>query len=65
MKAAKYKHLRLEDRIAIETYLGYGVNITNIAKRIKKDRTTIAKEIKRSRYHIGNGKEKCPLLDKV
>lgn len=64
MKAAKYKHLRLEDRITIETYLGYGLNITNIAKRIQKDRTTITKEIKRSRYHIGNGKDKCPLLDK-
>ena len=64
MKAAKFKHLRLEDRIAIETYLDYGINITGISKRIQKDRTTLAKEIKRSRYHIGNGKQTCPLLDK-
>lgn len=64
MKAAKHKHLRLEDRIAIEAYLDYGINITGIAKRVQKDRTTLAKEIKRSRYHIGNGKQTCPLLDK-
>lgn len=64
MKAAKFKHLRLEDRIAIETYLSCGVNISNISKRIHKDRTTIAKEIKRSRYHVGSGKQLCLLLNK-
>lgn len=43
MKAAKYKHLRLEDRISIETYLDCGISITGIAKRIQKDRTTLAR----------------------
>ena len=57
MKAIKYKHLRLEDRIAIETYLNYGISVSKIALRIKKDRTTISKEIKRWKYHVGSGKE--------
>lgn len=65
MKAIKYKHLRLEDRIAIETYLNYGISVSKIALRIKKDRTTISKEIKRWKYHIGSGKEMCPKLNKA
>lgn len=62
MKVQKYKHIRLEDRIAIETYLKYGITISNIAKRIGKDRTTVAKEIKLHRFHTGHGKELCQKL---
>ena len=64
MKAIKNKHLRLEDRIAIETYLGCGILVSKIAIRIGKDRTTVSKEIKRWRYHVGIGKEDCPKLAK-
>lgn len=64
MKSVKNKHLRLEDRIAIETFLNYGILISKIALRINKDRTTIAKEIKRARYHIGHGKDQCEKLKK-
>lgn len=64
MKAIKNKHLRLEDRIAIETYLSYGILVSKIAIRIGKDRTTVSKEIKRRRYRVGIGKEDCPKLAK-
>lgn len=64
MKAIKFKHLRLEDRIAIETYLGYGITISKIALRIGKDRTTIAKEVKRWRYRAGQGDGDCEKLSK-
>ncbi len=40
MKAIKNKHLRLEDHIAIETCLGYGISVSKIAIRIGKDRCT-------------------------
>lgn len=65
MKAIKNKHLRLEDRIAIETYLACGMTVTEVARRIGKDRTTVAKEVKKARYHVGHGTKECAKLSKA
>lgn len=43
------KHLRLEDRIIIESGLNANLPLKNIAQTIGKDPTTVAKEVKRSR----------------
>ena len=51
MKNAKInKHLSFEDRCVIEEYLNQGYNFTQIANRLQKDRTTIARDIKKHRY---------------
>ena len=42
-----YTHLSLEDRNIIEEELNQGSNFSEIAKILKKDPTTISKEIKR------------------
>ena len=44
-----YTQLYKEDRNSIEELLKNGYNFTDIAKAIKKDRTTISKEIRRNR----------------
>lgn len=44
---AKYKHLKLSERIEIYTLLSQGKSIRKIAKELKLDPTTIAKEIKK------------------
>ena len=44
---AKYKHLKLSERIEIYTLLSQGKSIRKIAKELKRDPTTIAKEIKK------------------
>ena len=46
----KYNHLIREKRDTIQYMLDKGYNFTQIGKAIEKDRTTIAKEIKRNRY---------------
>jgi IS30 family transposase len=46
---ANYNHLCKEQRILIEYLLNKGNNFIYIAKAVKVDRTTIAKEIKRNR----------------
>ena len=46
----KGKHLRIEDRIIIEYGLDQNYPLKEIAERIKKDPTTISKEIKRNRF---------------
>lgn len=43
-----YTHLSLEDRNIIEEELNQGSNFSEIAKILKKDPTTISKEIKRN-----------------
>lgn len=43
------KHLTEENRYDIELYINEGFSFTKISKIIDKDRTTIAKEIKRNR----------------
>lgn len=51
MKNAKInKHLSFEDRCIIEEYLNHNFNFTQIAKRISKSRSTIARDIKKHRY---------------
>ena len=44
-----YSHLTEENRNDIELYINQGFSFTKISKIINKDRTTIAKEIKRNR----------------
>lgn len=65
MKAKKHKHLTLEMRVAIDHFLSSGASIPDIARRIGKDRTTVAKEIKRARIRMGKGKEPCPKLNRT
>ena len=51
MKNAKMnKHLSFEDRCVIEEYLNHNFNFTQIANRINKYRTTIARDVKKHRY---------------
>jgi len=56
----KNKHLSLEDRITILEELKKGTNLITIANKIKKDPTTISKEIQKHRYskdgsHVKSG----------
>jgi IS30 family transposase len=46
---SKGKHLTQDDRIFIEDSLKYQMSLKDIAKKLKKDPTTISKEIKRNR----------------
>ena len=46
---SSFVHLSEENRNNIETFINQGFSFTKIAKAIDKDRTTIAKEIKRNR----------------
>ena len=47
MNTKRYKHLRLTDRIFIQSSLNQDMSIRKIAKELKKDVTTISKEIKK------------------
>ncbi|MCR2013763.1 IS30 family transposase [Bacillus cereus] len=46
----KGKHLTIEDRLVIEYGLDQNYTLKEIAQRVKKDPTTISKEIKRNRF---------------
>ena len=46
----KGKHLRIEDRLIIEYGLDQNSTLKELAERVKKDPTTISKEIKRNRF---------------
>lgn len=46
----KGKHLKIEDRLVIEYGLDQNYTLKEIAERVKKDPTTISKEIKRNRF---------------
>lgn len=61
-KASKNKHLTMEDRVTIEVLVGTGLSFSAIARRIGKDRTTVAKEVRARRYRVGTGREPCPRL---
>ena len=51
MKNAKMnKHLSFEDRCVIVEYLNNNFNFTQIAQRISKYRTTIARDVKKHRF---------------
>lgn len=45
-----YNQLYKEDRTSIEELIKKGYSFTDISKEIKKDRTTISKEIRRNRF---------------
>jgi transposase, IS30 family len=47
LNSTKFKHLTLDDRIEIQMCLDRGVSFKAIAARVKKDQTTISKEVKR------------------
>lgn len=53
-KLYKGKHLKIEDRLIIEYGLDQNYTLKEIAERIKKDPTTISKEIKRNRFIRSN-----------
>lgn len=64
-KTKKYKHLTYDDRCIIHQFLTSGRSFTEIAKRLHKDRTTIAKEVKKHRYSLDRSrKPTCLLLKK-
>lgn len=46
----KGKHLRIEDRLIIEYGVDQNYTLKELAERVKKDPTTISKEIKRNRF---------------
>lgn len=49
---SQYKHLTFQERICIEESLDKGLSINMIAKKLKKSRSTIAREIQRNRYQV-------------
>ena len=53
MTTPKYKHLSFEDRCVIEEFLNSNYNFTQIANRLHKNRTTIAKEVFKHRVLRG------------
>lgn len=48
--AKKNKHLTYEDRCVIEEFLNQQYSFTHIANRLSKNRTTIARDVKKHRY---------------
>jgi Transposase and inactivated derivatives, IS30 family len=71
----KYNHLNTDERDTIQYMLDKGHTFTSISHAIKKDRTTISKEIKRNRYikgyddefnqkYIMHATEACDILKK-
>ena len=50
MNTPKYKHLSFEDRCVIEEFLNHNFNFTQISNRIRKNRRTIALDVKKHRY---------------
>ncbi|MEG0672310.1 IS30 family transposase, partial [Clostridium sp.] len=55
------KHLRIEDRLIIEYGLDQNYTLKEIADRLKKDPTTISKEIRRNRFSRINKKNENDL----
>jgi IS30 family transposase len=53
---AKNSHLSLDERIDIQDCLNHGLNFKQIGFRIKKDRTTVSKEIK---LHLTVANQNC------
>ncbi|PAK20872.1 hypothetical protein CJJ23_04935 [Mycoplasmopsis agassizii] len=59
----KYKQVTYEERCTIETLLNDGVNVTQIAKHLKRSKSTISREIKRNTvdgyYDSKDANKKC------
>ncbi|MGV4380821.1 helix-turn-helix domain-containing protein, partial [Ornithobacterium rhinotracheale] len=51
--ARRFKHLDLHDRAMIEAYLKAGWSISKIARELKRDKSTISREVKRNRTKKG------------
>ena len=57
-KQKQYKHLNIKERVKIETMMNdqlevYGkVNITKIAQKLNRSKSTISREIKRNRRMV-------------
>ena len=76
-KSKKYKHLTQEERQEIMECLDKGMTFKAIARRIKKDPTTVSKEVKKHltvgeatvKHAKGDGTpiegKRCPLLLKT
>lgn len=62
LNVKKGKHLTMEDRILIEYSLEQNYTLKEIAKTLKKDHTTISKEIKRNRFIKESIKKEKDLL---
>lgn len=64
----KNKHLTFKDRCTIQEFLTLDCTFTEISKRIKKDRTTISKEVKNHRFIKSHGDKNatnfCNILTK-
>lgn len=58
----KGKHLKMEERLIIEYGLDQNKTLKEIAEKIKKDPTTISKEIKRNRFFKESKKRKTDIL---
>lgn len=56
---SKYNHLSLTERCMIEKYLTFGYNFKEISRVLKRDSTTISREIKKYRTIISSKNEKC------
>lgn len=52
MPEKKHKHLTLDDRVTIHYGIQAGQKLKEIAKQIRKDPTTISKEVKRNRHCV-------------
>ena len=57
-KQKQYKHLNIKERVKIETMMNdqlevYGkVNITKIAQKLNRSKSTISREIRRNRFVV-------------
>lgn len=58
---SQYKHLTFQERICIEELLDKKFSINMIAKKLKKSRSTIAREIQRNRYQVSEARSKIHL----
>jgi len=63
LNTKKQKHLRLEDRIEIQSGLDRGMTFKAIAARVGKDQTTISKEVKK--HIVVNPSTQLPSTDET
>ena len=61
----KFKHISENDRKIIDYKLDQGINLSDIAKAINKDKSAVSREIKKHRHLIvrANAKNKCGLFN--
>jgi transposase, IS30 family len=54
-----YSHLKLEERVVIETQLGLGMNSSAIARGLGRAPTTILRELRRNGYKAGRQRDRA------